>query len=129
MPKTPEDNWVWSPQGAIDMHRPERWGYVQFSTAPPGQAVYKPDPAGPVRDRLMQFYYDQAAYHARTKRWARRFDELTLTIPVREPDNPLALRWSDQGFEASTRFTRPDGKSERWAIRQDSLIWRDQPPP
>ena len=129
VPNTREDNWVWSPQGAIDMHRPERWGYVQFSTAPPGQAVYKPDPAGPVRDRLMQFYYDQAAYHARTKRWARRFDELTLTIPVREPDNPLALRWYGQGFEASTRFTRPDGKSERWAIRQDSLIWKDQPPP
>ena len=27
----PEDNWVWSPQGVIDMHRPERWGYVRFS--------------------------------------------------------------------------------------------------
>lgn len=25
-----EDNWVWSPQDAIDMHRPEYWGYVQF---------------------------------------------------------------------------------------------------
>lgn len=25
-----EDNWVWSPQGEIDMHRPERWGYVAF---------------------------------------------------------------------------------------------------
>src|SRR5262249_43521877 len=33
-----EDNWVWSPQGVIDMHRPERWGYVQFSTARPGAA-------------------------------------------------------------------------------------------
>ena len=30
----PEDNWVWSPQGAVDMHMPERWGYVQFSNAP-----------------------------------------------------------------------------------------------
>ncbi len=25
-----EDNWVWSPQGAIDMHIPERWGRVRF---------------------------------------------------------------------------------------------------
>src|ERR1051325_425118 len=33
IPNRPEHNWVWSPQGAIDMHRPERWGYVQFSTA------------------------------------------------------------------------------------------------
>lgn len=25
-----EDNWVWSPQGKINMHIPERWGYVRF---------------------------------------------------------------------------------------------------
>ncbi|UCD74487.1 MAG: carbohydrate-binding family 9-like protein [Phycisphaerales bacterium] len=32
IPDTPEDNWVWSPQGVINMHVPERWGYVTFST-------------------------------------------------------------------------------------------------
>ncbi len=26
----PEDNWVWSPQGAINMHLPSRWGEVVF---------------------------------------------------------------------------------------------------
>ncbi|KAJ3077396.1 hypothetical protein HDU98_000046 [Podochytrium sp. JEL0797] len=25
-----EDNWSWSPQGEIDMHRPERWAFVTF---------------------------------------------------------------------------------------------------
>ncbi len=25
-----EENWVWSPIGVINMHFPERWGYVQF---------------------------------------------------------------------------------------------------
>jgi hypothetical protein len=25
-----EDNWVWSPQGVIDMHVPARWGYLHF---------------------------------------------------------------------------------------------------
>jgi len=29
-PGSREDNWVWSPQGVVDMHRPERWGYVVF---------------------------------------------------------------------------------------------------
>ncbi|WP_439131405.1 carbohydrate-binding family 9-like protein [Polaribacter sp.] len=28
----PEYNWVWSNQGAINMHLPENWGYLQFST-------------------------------------------------------------------------------------------------
>lgn len=29
-PGTPEDNWVWSPQGVVDMHQPEQWGFVTF---------------------------------------------------------------------------------------------------
>ena len=31
-PDTPEDNWVWSPQGQINMHLPEHWGRVTFRT-------------------------------------------------------------------------------------------------
>ncbi|HLS95745.1 MAG TPA: carbohydrate-binding family 9-like protein [Sphingobacterium sp.] len=27
----PEDNWVWSPIGVINMHHPERWGYLRFT--------------------------------------------------------------------------------------------------
>lgn len=30
VPGLKEDNWVWSPQGLIDMHVPEKWGFVQF---------------------------------------------------------------------------------------------------
>ena len=26
----PENNWVWSPQGVINMHMPEHWGHVTF---------------------------------------------------------------------------------------------------
>jgi len=26
-----EDNWVWSPQGIINMHVPDRWGFVRFA--------------------------------------------------------------------------------------------------
>ena len=33
MPEAKEDNWVWSPQGLVDMHLPHRWGYVEFQTA------------------------------------------------------------------------------------------------
>ena len=30
VPKTKEDNWVWSPQGVVNMHIPEHWGRVRF---------------------------------------------------------------------------------------------------
>jgi hypothetical protein len=33
IPDTAEDNWVWSPQGKINMHLPQHWGYVVFSTS------------------------------------------------------------------------------------------------
>lgn len=26
----PEENWVWSPTGLVDIHRPAQWGYVRF---------------------------------------------------------------------------------------------------
>jgi len=26
----PEENWVWSPTGKVDIHIPEKWGYVRF---------------------------------------------------------------------------------------------------
>ena len=29
-PDTPEDNWVWTPQYAVDMHRPVQWGFVEL---------------------------------------------------------------------------------------------------
>ena len=32
-----EYNWVWSPQGKISMHMPEKWGYVYFSSKKPGK--------------------------------------------------------------------------------------------
>lgn len=35
----PEYNWVWSPQGVINMHEPEHWGYVYFSTEEVGSTT------------------------------------------------------------------------------------------
>ncbi|UJH66351.1 carbohydrate-binding family 9-like protein [Allomuricauda sp. SCSIO 65647] len=35
----PEYNWVWSPQGVINMHEPEHWGYVYFSDQEVGADV------------------------------------------------------------------------------------------
>ena len=29
--KKPEENWVWNATGRIDMHMPDRWGYLLFS--------------------------------------------------------------------------------------------------
>ena len=62
VPNTKEYNWVWSPQGIVDMHRPERWGFVQFSNALPGTAKFIPDSSLASRDLLMEIYHRQRAF-------------------------------------------------------------------
>ena len=122
VPKTPEANWVWSPQGVIDMHRPETWGYVQFSTAEPGKATYRPDPAGPIRARLMQIYHAQKVFHDTNKRWATKLSELLVPDMIGLPPHEETLRGTPEGFELAISFTPPGGKPQTLSIQQDSRI-------
>jgi hypothetical protein len=73
-----EHNWVWSPQGAIDMHMPERWGVVQFSARPAGSGTdpFVEDPNERVRWALRRLYYRQRDYHAANGRYATALDPL-----------------------------------------------------
>jgi len=62
-PKYPkEDNWVWSPQGEIQMHLPERWGVLQFSTATPGSTTMVRDPDWRIRHVASAVYDAQKAW-------------------------------------------------------------------
>ncbi len=120
VPTRPEDNWVWSPQGVIDMHRPERWGYVQFSTAKPGNAVYTPDPGGPVRDQLMRIYYAQKAYFQKNRRWADSIASLGVEPIAGVPAARLESR--PDGYLASITFTPGGGKTQTFTIDKESRI-------
>jgi hypothetical protein len=44
VPGRAEDNWVWSPQGLVDMHLPARWGIVQFAGPATGNSCAWPPP-------------------------------------------------------------------------------------
>lgn len=52
-----EDNWVWSPQGLIDMHQPRHWGYVQF-----GGGSFRRDATIPARNVLHTVYEAEKEY-------------------------------------------------------------------
>jgi hypothetical protein len=122
----PEHNWVWSPQGAIDMHRPERWGYLQFSTARPGSVTLRPDPAQAARDVLHRIYYAQRAYHDKQKRWAPSLDALGLA-GLEHPSllGPPVLETTASLYEAHITLRRPDAAPRRWHIRSDARVWGD----
>lgn len=57
-----EDNWVWSSQGEINMHLPERWGIVQFSEGAPGTTPLASYNRWPSQAAAMAVYYAQKAY-------------------------------------------------------------------
>lgn len=123
VPDTREDNWVWSPQHVINMHRPERWGYVQFSTARPGSVTFQPDASWAARLWLHQVYDAQVAYRKTQGRFAASLRELGLPAPPAPLTDP-ALDVAGTIFEAAITIRVTDSHAERWAIRQDSLIIR-----
>lgn len=57
-----EDNWVWSPQGSIAMHLPEKWGFLQFSSDAPNTTAAVRNAEWPVRSVAMALYYAQHAF-------------------------------------------------------------------
>lgn len=59
-----EDNWVWSRQDAIDMHRPQYWGRVLFVDAAPGVESYVPVGDEAARTTLRRMHAAVVAYSA-----------------------------------------------------------------
>jgi hypothetical protein len=110
-----EDNWVWSPQGVVDMHRPEVWGYVQFSDAPPGADCFRPDPSWPARVLLHKAYYAQRAFREERGRWAESTAELGC-------DPSIAIRLTPEGYVATAEYGGEPGETATISIRQDSRV-------
>ncbi len=116
----PEDNWVWSPQGLINMHYPEMWGFVQFSARTGGAEAFQRDPEGAVAWKLRLVYY--AERDRQEKSEGLTADGRDLRPPV----DPTQVRiWTlPDGFEATAPSL--DGKS-LWHIREDGRIWKSAP--
>jgi len=116
---TKEDNWVWSPQGVVDMHRPEEWGYVQFSAKPSRakgpDVAFRRDPTQSAREALIRVYYAQREYREKNGRWAATIEELGTSLGV-------VLATTPEGYTASLRVHLSDGSVRTVKIAQDSRI-------
>jgi hypothetical protein len=85
------------------MHKPEFWGYVQFSHMPPGTDEYRADPLWGERMALMEVYNAQKRHKDENGVW-----DANPTLP-----NGVSLAVTDEGWEAKGRALR---------VRHDSLI-------
>ncbi len=118
----PEDNWVWSPQGVVNMHCPETWGQVQFSREGPGADAFVPDGTWPARALLMEIYRRQA------ERDVPAPTLVDLGIPP-EPFSTLAdgveIVCGERDWTAKVVFEDAKGARRTLCTRQDSLIWEE----
>ncbi len=116
----PEDNWVWSPQDAIDMHRPEKFGYVHFSDRPPGlQPAKAPrDPLHAARERLMDLYYQQR------EREAPSLDVSDFYFAGVTPSElgTLRLEAHDSGWVASLETNLPGGATSVLTVDHEGRL-------
>ncbi|MDL2354351.1 MAG: carbohydrate-binding family 9-like protein [Pseudomonadota bacterium] len=117
-----EDNWVWSPQGLVDMHYPEMWGVVQFSakTAGTGNDDYVPDPKAAPKWALRQLYYAERSYWLEHARFGADLATLGLALePVPGYAWPPNIEAGKDQFKAT--LTSLDGKTSV-AIEQDGYV-------
>jgi len=124
VPNLREDNWIWSPPGIVDMHRPERWGYVQFSKDPPGKGAFVADPTLPARDVLMEVYHRQKSSHEQHGRWAAALQDLGMSSSAaKNVTGPLELKAGDDRFQASVDLPVAGGAKRRLFVFEDSRLW------
>ena len=77
----PENNWVWSPQGVINMHYPERWGYLYF-TKQDATSHFDLPYNEKRKPYLWLVYYKQHAYRTTHGKFATSLVQLGIDSPA-----------------------------------------------
>ncbi len=87
----PEDNWVWSPTGIVNMHYPELWGFVFFSD---GEETYSVPEDEYRKWELRRMYYAQHACLDETGHFDGELKPFCEDLPVK-------VQVTDHFFEMS----------------------------
>jgi hypothetical protein len=133
VPGAPQDNWTWQSQAAINMHLPERWGYMQFSTAPVNSTPVAQDPAWPQRMALAGLYDGEHMFSAVNGYFTADLSQLILpdwlldgSCGTATPNISLPMPWTFSAtVESQDHPQLPIGN-----IEADRLTWfGDVPPP
>lgn len=117
----PEHNWVWSPQGVVNMHYPERWGYLQFSRQPANAVTFNLPYAEQQKQYLWLIYYRQKQYLGEHHTYALTLHDLGIDehIDVNKKANTLQLEATKHQFMGL--ISDSEGKAT-WAINQTGLV-------
>lgn len=114
----PEDNWVWSPMGIINMHYPELWGYVVFADEN-GPESFELPPDERVKWELRKLYYRQRNYFEANGTFAK--DEKQL---MGDDSWSIVPRIETTGKTFLISAPATDGNG-RLYIREDGKLWKE----
>jgi hypothetical protein len=91
----PERNWVWSPQGVINMHYPERWGYLNFTTKDSGS--FQLPVAEKMRSYLWLVYYRQKEFRRKNNSYAPSLATLGIIPKIKIGNTEHTLQMTSAG--------------------------------
>jgi len=114
----------WTPQGVINMHRPETWGYIQFYTQPAGSpADFEPDPTEWARYALHRVLYAEKWYYLNFGGYADSPDLLGLDkTPPMFATEPIGIQTGPDSFRAGVQLRMPDMSLRTISIDQQAKI-------
>ena len=100
----PEKNWVWSPQGIIDMHFPERWGYLLFQDDKT-KTTFTPGIDEKLEDALWLIYYVQRENFKSTRNYLEKLPEFTASLNevFNNPDFRINLNLTKKSWNATIK--------------------------
>ena len=107
------------------MHRPEHWGYVQFTRKPIGSVAFAPDSGGAAKNQLHQIYYAQRDYHGKARAVGNGARKLSLNADAKLPTPTRTLKSRRTDTRSRWQVKLPIGKTQRYHIRQDARVWSD----
>lgn len=125
-----EDNWTWTAQGVINMHCPERWGFLRF--CPPGEHEYHhawsetEQQEWSAREALMCWHYlleDWRAAHPETlppTLDALQAGEMVVGLEAQECGLEVRPDLTG-GYLAFVRLAT----GRRLCVRGDALLWTE----
>lgn len=94
----PEYNWVWSPQGVINMHEPEKWGYVYFSSKEVGEKDSFEIPNDEkIKWELFTLYRAQKKHLETHNKWVTAIENL-LQSPIIVDDENIIPKLENHSF-------------------------------
>lgn len=125
-----EDNWVWSKQGDVAMHLPERWGILQFESRRQLGGKMKYYNEWPCRCAAMAIYYAMTNYREKEGSYTTNVEALksfaNSLFPICD-EAEMSINLTANGYEARATISPHSAivNEERYLVVSTDISARD----